>query len=114
MMVGSRRESAADTPPELPGFPADMKVLIAACRLISSWSSRFCFRLTKKNAAPAIAAIAITPTTTPAAMAALFGPDDWLDEALLLLCDAAVAVTVLPPMVTTEATEDVVAVADEL
>lgn len=75
-MVGSRRESVEDIPAELPGFPADMKLLIAACLFISSSCSRLCFRRRKKNAAPAIPAIAMTPTTTPAAMAALLDPPD--------------------------------------
>lgn len=60
---------------------------------------------------PPMAAMATMPTTTPAAMPALFGPPDALAEPV------AVTTTVCPPTVTTDGFADVVAdgfVADEV
>lgn len=65
------------------------------------------------KAPPATAAMATTPTTTPAAMPAVFGLlDDELELLLLLLLVAvgpAVTIMVCPPTVTTDACADLVA-----
>jgi hypothetical protein len=94
MMEGSRRESVADIPPELPGAFPPMKLLIAACLLTSCSSSCLRFRLTNKNAPTPIAIAAITPTTTPAAMPALFGPALSEVAAVVLGVEPAVMVCV--------------------
>jgi len=67
----------------------------------------------KRKIPPAIAAAATTPTTTPAAMPALLGPDFLLPTIAAAELDAAAAldactVTVSPPTVTTDGVADVV------
>lgn len=57
-----------------------------------------------------MAAIATTPTTTPAAMPAVFGLlDDELEPLLLVAVGPAVTIMVCPPTVTTDACADLVA-----
>jgi hypothetical protein len=79
MMTGSSLLSGLE-PAELPGLPPLMKALTAACLLYSSSTSRRRFALMKNQAPPAIAAIAMIPTTTPAAMPAVLGPEEPLPE----------------------------------
>lgn len=61
------------------------------------------------KAPPTMADIATIPTTTPAAMAALFGPEDFPNEGELLVELPAVTITVSPPTVTTDGAEVLVA-----
>jgi len=91
-------------------LPDPAKELTAAWRLYSSSTSRrrLCFR--KSTTPTMIPTRAITPTTTPAAMAVLLGPlevffdaPDEADEA----ASEAVTTTVDPPIVTTAAGADV-------
>ena len=77
IMTGSSLLSGLELA-ELPGLPPLMKELTAACLLYSSSTSRRALALKKNQIAPAIAAIAMIPTTTPAAMPAVFGPEELL------------------------------------
>jgi hypothetical protein len=84
-----------------------MKLLTAAFLRYSSSTSRLFLLRIKRKTAPAMAEIATIPTTTPAAMAALFGPPPLLtavaDAGEVLLVELpAVTTTVWPPTVTTE------------
>ena len=73
MTDGSNLESDVDPAELVAGFRV-LKLFAAALRWYSS-SRAFLFRfLRKKNNAPAIAATATTPTTTPAAIPATLGP----------------------------------------
>jgi len=59
------------------GFPPlDMKLLAAALLRYSSSTPRLFLLRIRMKIPPAMAAIKTIPTTTPAAMAALFGPED--------------------------------------
>lgn len=102
MIAGSRRVSKTEFPPELPGLEfAEVKALMAACRLYSSSTCLRFFERRKNQTPPAMAAIATTPTTTPAAMPALLGPvSPALDEA------EAVTTIVWPPIVTTDGADE--------
>jgi len=102
---GSRRVSLNESPDLLPGGLEEMKLLAAAFLRYSSSTSRLFLLRIKMKAAPAMAAMATIPTTTPAAMAALFGPEDLVsveggDTEL-----PAVTTTVWPPTVTTDGGE---------
>jgi hypothetical protein len=109
-MTGSRRVSLNDEAPPLlvARFPPlAIKLLTAAFLRYSSSTCRLFWLRTNINTPPAMAAIATIPTTTPAAMAALFGPPPLLvgladGDAVLLIALPAVTTTVWPPTVTTE------------
>jgi len=100
-----------EAPPLLVGgLPPPMKLLTAAFLLYSSSTSRLRLFLMKIYPPPAIAAIAIMPITTPAAMPALLGPEedelDAVEEPVAWLL--AVTTTVCPPTVTTDGEADAV------
>jgi hypothetical protein len=82
-MTGSSLLSGLE-PAELPGLPPLMKALTATCLLYSSSTSRRALALMKNQIPPEIAAIAIMPTTTPAAMPAVLGPDELLPAPAVL------------------------------
>ena len=92
---GSRRASDIDA--VLDGFPLVVKLLIETLRLYSSSTARRLRCRRNKKSPPAIAQIATTPTTTPAAMPAVFGPFGFSFAAE----DGAGAVVVWPGAVTT-------------
>jgi len=104
MTAGSRRISLNDEVPPLllGGLPPLIKLLTAAFLLYSSSTARLRLFLMNRYRPPAIAAMATIPMTTPAAIPALFGPED--DD----FCEApvaellAVTTTVCPPIVTTD------------
>jgi hypothetical protein len=105
MIAGSRRVSAKELPPLLPGgLPPLMKLLTAAFLRYSSSTSRLLRLRMNKKMPPAIPAIATNPITTPAAIPALLGlleedeDPELPDEEELL----AVTTTVWPPTVTTD------------
>lgn len=111
MTAGSRRVSVnEDAPPLLVGgLPAPMKLLTAAFLRCSSSIARLFLYLINKNKPPISAAAATTPTTAPAAMAALFVPPDLAaPEPEVELEGPAVTMTVSPPTVTTDGFADVV------
>lgn len=116
MTAGSRRMSLNEEAPPLllGGLPPWMKLLTAALRLYSSSTSRLFLFLTNMNAPPAMAAIATMPITTPAAIPALFGPEEDLDsdsDAEVPVDELlAVTTTVCPPIVTTDGVAVLVAV----
>lgn len=91
-MLGSSRESA-----ELwlyDGFPPATKLLIVWLRRYSSTTfCRFLY-LRKKMTPPMMAPIATTPTTTPAAIPALLGPDGagLLLGVMMIVCPPSVIV----------------------
>ena len=91
--------------------PPAMKLLTAAFRLYSSSIARLRRFFINKNVPPTMAAIATSPTTTPAAIPALLDPPDFAAVAVLL----AVTKTVCPPItdVTTDGFEDAVAEGDD-
>jgi hypothetical protein len=67
-----------EAPPLLTGdFPPAAKLLTAAFLLYSSSTSRLLRLRIQMKMPPAIAEAASAPTTTPAAMPALFGPEDF-------------------------------------
>lgn len=92
--VGSSRVSVNDAPPLLlliGDLPPVTKLLTAAFLLYSSSTSRL-FRLRiNMKIPPAMAAATNTPTTTPAAMPALFGPDECFSASAEAELDAAAA-----------------------
>lgn len=99
----------------LGGLPLWMKLLTAAFLLYSSSTSRLFLFLMKTNTPPAIAAIATMPITTPAAIPALFGPEeeaedeDFSAEEVPVEELLAVTTTVCPPTVTTDGVDVLVA-----
>ena len=92
---GSRRASDIDA--VLDGFPLVVKLLIETLRLYSSSTARRLRCRRNKKSPPAIAQTATIPTTTPAAMPAVFGPFEFSFSAE----DGAGAVVVWPGAVTT-------------
>ncbi len=98
---------------------------MAACLLYSSSTSRLLRERMKRKTPPPIAAIATTPTTTPAAMPALFGPEEVLPVGVLeavtttvcawpVLMSACIHKSryelIIPPIVTTDGAADFVEV----
>ncbi|KAI6768857.1 hypothetical protein HG531_011046 [Fusarium graminearum] len=106
-MTGSRRESVMEMLPLLPGgLEPLMKAFTAAFRRCSSSISAFRRRRTKNMAPPPIPATITTPTTTPAAIAATLGPSFLGSEAaseLVAVSSVWVAAAESPPAVVLEA-----------
>lgn len=84
--------------------PADLglaKLLISALRRYSSSIDLRFRKRQRKNPAPTRAQNPTTPTTTPAAIAAVLGPESFLLSEVPSVSLAAVTMTVCPPLVST-------------
>ena len=99
---GSRRESDID--PALDGFWLPVMLLMEALRLYSSSTARRLRCRRNKKSPPAMAQTAATPTTTPAAMPAVFGPLDFssfgVGAGAVVVWPGAVTTTVFPTVTT--------------
>lgn len=105
-MAGSRRRSANDAVPLLPGGlpPPAIKLLTAAFLLYSSSTSRLLRLRIRREIPPAIAPMAVSPTTTPAAIPALLGLlelEDPVDEVEFDVDVGVDVTTTVCPTVTT-------------